>query len=213
MEPHRGSIIRWLHIPGRSIFCSDHPIEMLRVPHPFTLIIANTGISSPTRVTVGDVRQLWQSHPDEIEPVFTAIGNIVDQARHLIEHGKPYQMGQLMTEDHHLLQKLGVSSTELDQLVSSALGAGALGAKLSGGGRGGNIIALAHPGDAPVLAEALHKAWSDTDHESPPSASKANHARTRYISTNILTQAWWISDHRQIPGPYCPDGCFEQVGR
>ena len=139
-------------------FLRDQPIELLKVPHTFTIVIADTGITSPTRVTVGDVRQAWQSDPERVEPIFSAIGKIVDQARRLIEYGKPYQVGPLMTEDHHLLQKLGVSSNELDLLVSAALGAGALGAKLSGGGRGGNIIALAEPKDAPGLAEILRQA-------------------------------------------------------
>lgn len=138
-------------------FLRDQPIELLKVPHSFTIIIANTGITSPTRVTVGDVRQAWQSYPDRVEPIFSAIGKIVEQARRLIEHGEPYQIGPLMSEDHHLLQKLGVSSNELDQLVGSALEAGALGAKLSGGGRGGNIIALADPEHAPGLAEILRQ--------------------------------------------------------
>ena len=47
-----------------------------------------------------------------------------------------------MNFNHHVLQSMGVSSTELDAFVTVARGAGALGAKMSGGGRGGNMIAL-----------------------------------------------------------------------
>jgi mevalonate kinase len=50
-----------------------------------------------------------------------------------------------MDVNHKLLQQMTVSSPELDRLVDAARRAGALGAKLSGGGRGGNMIALADP--------------------------------------------------------------------
>lgn len=63
-----------------------------------------------------------------------------------------------MDANHEILQEMGVSSPELDRLVSAARGSGALGAKLSGGGRGGNMIALASPDNAPAIAQALQAA-------------------------------------------------------
>jgi mevalonate kinase len=63
-----------------------------------------------------------------------------------------------MNENHTLLQKITVSSAELDQLVEAARRAGAQGAKLSGGGRGGNMIALVEPGLADVVSISLKEA-------------------------------------------------------
>jgi len=63
-----------------------------------------------------------------------------------------------MDANHSLLQEMTVSSPELDQLVLAAKTAGALGAKLSGGGRGGNLIALVPPGNAEKVASALSSA-------------------------------------------------------
>lgn len=63
-----------------------------------------------------------------------------------------------MDENHSYLQDLDVSSTELDTMVEAARAAGALGAKLSGGGRGGNMIALVGGGSAGAIVEALSKA-------------------------------------------------------
>jgi mevalonate kinase len=60
-----------------------------------------------------------------------------------------------MQENHALLQQLGVSSPELDHLASVACSAGALGAKLSGGGRGGNLLALVTPATEPAVRAAL----------------------------------------------------------
>jgi mevalonate kinase len=64
-----------------------------------------------------------------------------------------------MTRAHHALAELGVSSPELDTLVAAALDAGALGAKLTGGGQGGCLLALAaDAASAGTIAAALRRA-------------------------------------------------------
>ena len=67
-------------------------------------------------------------------------------------------LGKLMDENHELLARLGVSSPELDQLVAAARRAGALGAKLSGAGWGGNMIALTGPDAVAGVEQALQAA-------------------------------------------------------
>ncbi len=67
-------------------------------------------------------------------------------------------LGALMDENHALLQSMSISSPELDKLVLAARNAGALGAKLSGGGRGGNMIALVEPDQAEAVARSLMEA-------------------------------------------------------
>jgi mevalonate kinase len=62
-----------------------------------------------------------------------------------------------MDQNHALLQEMTVSSLELDALVTAARAAGASGAKMSGGGRGGNMIALVTPEGSEAVAEALRK--------------------------------------------------------
>ena len=69
----------------------------------------------------------------------------------MIESGRPERLGPLMDENQRLLQAMGVSSPELERLIAAARGAGALGAKLSGGGRGGNMIALVAPGQGEAV--------------------------------------------------------------
>jgi mevalonate kinase len=63
-----------------------------------------------------------------------------------------------MKRNHDLLRRMDVSLPELETLVIAALDAGASGAKLSGGGRGGNMIALVAPTDAPRVRAALEDA-------------------------------------------------------
>lgn len=136
-------------------YVKGSPIKLLHVPQPFTILIADTGIPSPTAVTVGDVRHAWQTDPGHLEQLFDEIGSLANQAGDLIESGKVIPLGDLMIRNHHILQALGVSCMELDRLVEAALSAGAFGAKLSGGGRGGNMIALVDAQSAASIAAAL----------------------------------------------------------
>jgi mevalonate kinase len=133
-------------------------IETFQVGRPFDILIADTGVPSPTALSVGEVRRAWQAEPERYEGLFIAIGQIARNGRQAIESGKIEKLGRLMDENHALLAEISVSSPELDRLVAAARAAGALGAKLSGGGRGGNMISLTPPGGAPAIEKALHNA-------------------------------------------------------
>lgn len=123
-------------------FVKGKAIETFKVGQPFTFVIGDTGVPAPTNESVGDVRQLWLNDPPRLEKIFDQIGDVSFSARCAIEAGMYEWLGELMNKNHVLLQELTVSSPELDRLVDAARSAGALGAKLSGGGRGGNMIAL-----------------------------------------------------------------------
>jgi len=139
-------------------FVKGQPIETFKVGQPFTIVIADTGISAPTKESVGDVRKLWETDKAKWENMFDEVADISFSARHVIREGWIKMLGALMDENHAYLQEMTVSSPELDNLVSVARKAGALGAKMSGGGRGGNMIALVEEETAPVIAEALMSA-------------------------------------------------------
>jgi len=136
-------------------FVKGQTIETFHAAQPFTIVIGNTGVSAPTKESVGDVRKLWEANRAKWEKVFDDVGTIANAARDAIERGKRKDLGALMNQNHALLQELTVSSPELDRLVSAAISAGALGAKMSGGGRGGNMIALVKPEPAEEVAHAL----------------------------------------------------------
>lgn len=139
-------------------FVRGKAIETLHVGAPLTIVIGDSGVASPTAIAVGDVRRAWQSDSRHYEQLFDRIGEIVQAARQAIEKGQPDILGGLMNDNHALLRAMGVSSPELDRLVEAARAAGALGAKLSGAGRGGNMIALTTPENAPGIALALQAA-------------------------------------------------------
>ncbi len=139
-------------------FVKGQAIEILQVGRPFWLAIGDTGIASPTRVAVGDVRRSWQSEPQRYEALFDRIGAIAGQARQVMEGDDVDALGPLMHENQALLEALDVSSPELQQLIAAARKAGALGAKLCGAGRGGNMIALVTPEKAQEVTVALRQA-------------------------------------------------------
>jgi mevalonate kinase len=136
-------------------FIRDQPIERFTIGTPLTLVIGDSGVAFPTAKTVEDVRTAWQKEPERYENMFNSIGDIVREARNAIAGGKIETIGKLMDENHEILAQMGVSSPELDDLTAAAREANALGAKLCGGGRGGNMIALATPQTASGISRAL----------------------------------------------------------
>ncbi len=126
----------------------------------FALAIADSGIAAPTVETVGDVRRSWQAHPAKFEPLFDSMGAIATQVRGLMEQSggevrRWRALGGLFRRNQQLLAEIGVSSQPLARLILAAQEAGSFGAKLSGGGRGGNIIALVDPANPQPVLDAL----------------------------------------------------------
>lgn len=143
------------------LYIRSQPINVIRKFVHFILVIANTGVEAPTKQAVGDVRALYESAPDRVTPVFIRIGEIVMSGFNAMQNGHIPMLGDLMNENHALLQQLTVSSPQLDHLVDAARYGGALGAKLSGGGRGGNMIALVSRESATNVAQHLYDAGAN----------------------------------------------------
>lgn len=130
-------------------------IEPIGIAAPFTLLIGDTGVRSATRAPVGEVRRRWQAEPDAYEALFDQVGALVTQARRALAQGDLAGLGPILNNNHELLRQIGVSSPELDGLVGAAQAAGALGAKLSGAGWGGVMLALVAPERREPVARAL----------------------------------------------------------
>jgi mevalonate kinase len=132
--------------------------QIFTIRTPFTLVVADSGVQGSTRETVAAVRELYDSDPDAYQPFLDEIGAIVNEARRYIEQGSLKDIGPLMNRNHQLLNVLTVSSSLLNDITGAARDAGAFGAKLSGGGRGGNVIALTESDNAHWVADAMRKA-------------------------------------------------------
>ncbi len=136
-------------------FKKEIPAEFLNIVAPVFLIIADTGVRSKTKDTVSQVRKFKESNPCLADNILQQIGKVVECARKELAVGNSGALGSLMSENHFLLKKLSVSCGELDHLVDVALRKGALGAKLCGGGKGGNIVALCEESMAETIKVAL----------------------------------------------------------
>ncbi len=129
----------------------------INVPKPIRMVIGLTWQESLTAKMVAKVRQAWQANKKLYNRIFKEIDMLNVQAERAIKDHDLHQLGELMNINQGLLNALQVSSREIEEMVDIARTNGALGAKLTGGGGGGAIIALC-PGSAEEVARALKNA-------------------------------------------------------
>lgn len=122
-------------------FIKNEVCEPITLNMEAVLIVADTGQTGKTKQAVADVASQMRS--PETQKFIQVLGEYSQEAKNYLENNQPDKLGDVMTQAHTLLQKLNVSNESLDHLVSVSLANGALGAKLTGGGRGGCMIALA----------------------------------------------------------------------
>jgi mevalonate kinase len=142
-------------------------IDLLQSPRKMLIVLANSGITASTAEVVADVRRLKEENPEEIERIFGEYGKLAEAARKALLKGDIATVGSLMNQNHKLLQEITVSGEVNDELVEIALENGAVGAKLTGTGRGGLVIGLAeNEGIQEKVARAIEErgytAWRTT---------------------------------------------------
>ena len=137
------------------LYQRGHPLALLDIQEPISLVIADSGIHIPTKQTVLEVKKRYQENKKVVENIFEKIGELTTDAVVPLKRGKIIKLGKLMNQNHSLLQKLDVSSKKLDMLVSTALNNHALGAKLCGGGKGGSIVAIAEFNNLEEIRDSL----------------------------------------------------------
>jgi mevalonate kinase len=121
----------------------DNPVmDKISIPTPVEIVMGNTGKVANTSAAVAGVRERKETSPEKYKEIFDRAENIAYLAKNAFLNEDYQELGKLMNENHKLLQQIEVSSRELDFLVKLSRDQGAYGAKLTGGGLGGNIIAL-----------------------------------------------------------------------
>lgn len=142
----RGGMLRFVRgTEPKSIPCMELPV-----------VVAHVQSRVPTRHMVDRVRGALETNPREINAVFDEIGGLVASAESALARADLVDLGRLMDANHRALQRLDVSTPHLDAACKRARSAGALGAKMTGAGGGGCIIALA-PGREEEVASALRQ--------------------------------------------------------
>ncbi len=125
-----------------------------------SLIVVNTGKDRDTKKVVEQVRILYQNNPSYYESVFSEIGSFAIKGYQLLQSQKYQEFGELLNLNHQNLQKLNVSCPELDKAWQDARDAGAIGAKLTGAGGGGCLIAFAPNKEKEVMEQLKNKGWN-----------------------------------------------------
>jgi mevalonate kinase len=110
---------------------------------PLSVVIALPTGPRSTGAAVQGLRARWEADRDRHERLFDEVAAVVEDGMHAAQAGDIVALGRAFDENQALLAALGVSAPEVDALVAAARQAGALGAKLTGGGAGGAVIALA----------------------------------------------------------------------
>lgn len=129
---------------GSPLWDMTHGERRWRISHMdvprMSMVIGHTGISAPTGPLVAKVRRFYE-HSNFAKDIVDEIGSLTEEAVKALSSGDKVGLGSMMTENHKLLAILGVSSRELDKLVYAVL-PHSYGAKLTGAGGGGSMVAL-----------------------------------------------------------------------
>jgi mevalonate kinase len=117
-------------------------IERLNIKKPVEIVMGDTGVVADTKAMVDGVAERKKKNPEKYNPLFTQAEELAFEARKALEKSDLKKVGKLMNGNHRLLQEIEVSCRELDYLVNLVREQGAFGAKMTGGGGGGCMVAL-----------------------------------------------------------------------
>jgi mevalonate kinase len=126
----------------KNLGSGSNTIEQLGIREPVEIVIGNTGIVANTKAMVAGVGERKEQNLEEYGAIFRQAEELANKGREALEKFDLKQVGELMNENHRLLQEIEVSCKELDYLVDLARKQGAFGAKMTGGGGGGCMLAL-----------------------------------------------------------------------
>ena len=121
------------------------------------IVVGNSGKARSTGEQVAKVSKLLEERRDFVIHLAKNAGELSTKGVDAIKGGDLRTLGELMISNHEILRKVGVSSQSLDRLVQASLKAGALGAKLTGAGGGGCIIALTEKDAQQAVADAIQE--------------------------------------------------------
>lgn len=156
-----GGVLRFQRTEGAPIFIKK------KISTPIRIVYASTGITASTSKVVADVKAKKEADPAWFDGLIGKYSKLVVEGEAAIDKGDLPALGKLLDANHALCQELTVSCKELDDLVLAARAAGAIGAKMSGTGRGGLMLALTPTEECQAkVAKALEKlapqVWTTT---------------------------------------------------
>ncbi|WP_165962903.1 mevalonate kinase [Occultella glacieicola] len=138
---------------------NDGVTSRLELGASFSFAVADTGVRSPTRDAVAGVRSLVEADPDHGRELLERLAELTRTAAEDLRDGRIGDLGARLHAAQDTLDALGVGHPAIDRLVAAARAAGAAGAKLTGAGRGGCVIAVTDsPERAAEIVTAMRQA-------------------------------------------------------
>jgi mevalonate kinase len=116
--------------------------EKIKTPKSFEIVLANSGITANTALLDEFSERQKKENPQLFASRLATIASQAHEMKNALETGDLKAVGKIMTENHKLLGEMEFSHEILDKMCMSALEKGALGAKVTGGGRGGYMVSL-----------------------------------------------------------------------
>lgn len=147
---------------GVALYRKGEPLVPIRLGAPIRLVIGDSGEPSSTKEMVALVARQRERDPARFDKTCEAVASLVRNARLAVEAGDVRALGQLMDLNQHLLSGLMLSTSSLEDMIGAARDAGAAGAKLTGAGGGGCMIALV---EDEATAERVRAAIEATGHD------------------------------------------------
>ena len=144
---------------GLIAFTRGAAVRPLPAGRPLPLVVALGGAPRRTEQTVTALRRRWEANPAACEPLFDEIAALVGSAEQAIATGDLPTLGAAMNANQAILQRLEISTAELEHMTDLARAHGALGAKLTGGGGGGAVICLCDDGRADLVDTFTRAGW------------------------------------------------------
>ncbi len=142
---------------GCILFRKGRPVEPIRARSPLHLAIGHSGVASSTKSMVESVAKQMHRNPAAVERAWDGVEALVQNASVALMSGDIEGLGRLLDMNQMILAGLLLSTPEIEEMCQVARGAGAFGAKLTGAGGGGCVVALVHDVD---VADRVIAAWS-----------------------------------------------------
>ncbi len=140
---------------GVILFRPGHPPKKLSLSAPRSLIIAYSGLDRSTKGQIGRVSRSKARFPELFSMLVDGVSDLSMAAARKLSEGDMKGLGNLLTLNHAILGTVGVSNDTLDRMVGLLGSLGCYGAKLTGAGGGGSVLAVAPEGKEKSIVSGL----------------------------------------------------------
>jgi mevalonate kinase len=142
---------------GLLYYHKDSNVKTLRISNELSFIIINTGLKHSTGDLVSLVNRFRKNNLREFNDISNKYSRICYRAIKALEKGNLLNIGKLMNENQILLERIGVSTPEVNKIINLSIKYGAIGSKLTGAGGGGCVLSLIHPSDKDYFVSKMEK--------------------------------------------------------